>query len=111
MEVVMLGVRLEKELEDRLESLAQQTGRSKSYHARQAIQQYVEDREDYLIAVAALEKVEAGKDRLVPLEKLVRKYVLEDSTHGNSRKADGRTGSRRATPGARLSARKTRRAA
>jgi len=107
----MLGVRLEKELEGRLESLAQQTGRSKSYHARQAIQQYVEDREDYLIAVAALEKVEAGKDRLVPLEKLVRKYALEDRAHGNGRKADGRSGSRRSTPGTRVPGAKTRRAA
>ena len=107
----MLGVRLEKKLEDRLESLAQQTGRSKSYHARQAIQQYVEDREDYLIAVAALERVETGKERLVPLEKLVRKYVLEDRTHGNRRKSDGRSGSRRATPDSLVSTGKARKAA
>jgi len=107
----MLGVRLEKELEDRLERLAQQTGRSKSYHARQAIAQYVEDREDYLIAVAALERVEAGKDRLVPLERLVKKYALEDSANGNGRKADGRTRSRRTTPGTRVSTGKTKRAA
>jgi RHH-type rel operon transcriptional repressor/antitoxin RelB len=107
----MLGVRLEKKLEDRLESLALQTGRSKSYHARQAIQQYVEDREDYLIAVAALERVETGKERLVPLEKLVRKYALEDRAHGNRRKADRRAGSRRATPGALVSTGKARKAA
>ena len=33
----MLGIRLEPELEKRLEKLAKQTGRSKSYYARLAI--------------------------------------------------------------------------
>jgi RHH-type transcriptional regulator, rel operon repressor / antitoxin RelB len=41
----MLGIRLEPELEDKLESLAKETGRSKSYYAREAIRQYLEDRE------------------------------------------------------------------
>ena len=42
----MLGIRLEPELEEKLESLAKETGRSKSYYAREAIRQYLEDRED-----------------------------------------------------------------
>jgi RHH-type rel operon transcriptional repressor/antitoxin RelB len=40
----MLGIRLEPELEEKLESLARETGRSKSYYAREAIRQYLEDR-------------------------------------------------------------------
>ena len=44
----MLGIRLEPELEEKLDSLAKETGRSKSYYAREAIRQYLEDREDYL---------------------------------------------------------------
>src|SRR5207302_8340710 len=43
---IMLGIRLEPELEQKLESLAKETGRSKSYYAREAIRQYLEDRED-----------------------------------------------------------------
>jgi len=43
---IMLGIRLEPELEEKLESLAKETGRSKSYYAREAIRQYLEDRED-----------------------------------------------------------------
>ncbi len=43
----MLGIRLEPELEQKLESRAKETGRSKSYYAREAIRQYLEDREDY----------------------------------------------------------------
>ena len=54
----MLGIRLEPELEDKLESLARETGRSKSYYAREAIRQYLEDREDYLKGIAALERRE-----------------------------------------------------
>jgi Ribbon-helix-helix protein, copG family len=40
-------MRLEPELEKRLDSPAKETGRSKSYYAREAIRQYL-DREDYL---------------------------------------------------------------
>jgi len=54
----MLGIRLEPELEEKLDSLARETGRSKSYYAREAIRQYLEDREDYLKGIAALEKRE-----------------------------------------------------
>lgn len=38
----MLGVRLEPELDGRLEQLAQQTGRSKSFYAREAIRYYLD---------------------------------------------------------------------
>ena len=40
----MLGIRLEPELESRLEKLARKRGRSESYYAREAIRQYLEDR-------------------------------------------------------------------
>jgi RHH-type rel operon transcriptional repressor/antitoxin RelB len=46
----MLGVRLEPEIEKRLERLAKKTGRTKSYYAKEAIRQYIEDREDSLLA-------------------------------------------------------------
>ncbi len=75
----MLGVRLEPELEERLDWLAKQTGHTKSYHAKKAIKKYLEDREDYLIAVAALERLEAGKAQTISVEDLVKKYELEDS--------------------------------
>lgn len=52
----MLGVRLDKETEERLELLCKKTGRTKSYYAKKAIKEFIEDREDYLLAVAALEE-------------------------------------------------------
>ena len=53
-----LAVRLPKELADELDELARETGRSKSYYARRAIIEFLEDRADYLRAVATLEKHE-----------------------------------------------------
>jgi len=69
----MLGIRLDPELEARLESLARETGRSKSYYARLAIRQFLEDREDYLKAIAVLER----KEPTVSLEELERRLGLD----------------------------------
>lgn len=52
----MLGVRISKELDDRLKNLADKTSRSKSYYVKMAIEQLLEDQEDYLVALAAYEK-------------------------------------------------------
>ena len=54
----MLTVRLEPELEARLNELAEATGRSKSHYVRQAIEEFLEHRADYLLAFALLEKHE-----------------------------------------------------
>ncbi len=54
----MLGVRLEPDIEKRLERLAKKTGRTKSYYAKEAIRQYIEDREDSLLADEILRKNE-----------------------------------------------------
>lgn len=68
----MLGVRLEPELETKLEKLARKTGRSKSYYAREAIRQFLEDREDYLLGIAVLERNEPT----ISLEALERRLGL-----------------------------------
>ncbi|PQJ27392.1 type II toxin-antitoxin system RelB family antitoxin [Rubritalea profundi] len=53
----MLAIRLKPELEERLASLAKKTGRTKTFYAREAIEQHLEDLEDledyYLAAEAA----------------------------------------------------------
>ena len=46
----MLALRLPAELEQRLEDLAQKTGRTKSFYAREAIVEHIDDLEDmYLV--------------------------------------------------------------
>jgi RHH-type rel operon transcriptional repressor/antitoxin RelB len=52
----MLSVRLSREQEVALEQLAEQTGRSKSYYVKQALDEFLEDRADYLVALAAIER-------------------------------------------------------
>jgi RHH-type transcriptional regulator, rel operon repressor / antitoxin RelB len=57
----MIAVRLEKNLEERLEQLSQNTGRSKSYYVKQAIENFLDEREDYLLALSVLEAAEPLK--------------------------------------------------
>jgi len=54
----MLAVRLNHDTETRLAHLAKETGRSKSYYVKQAIENFLEEREDYLLALSVLEKDE-----------------------------------------------------
>ena len=46
----MLALRLKPELENRLEALAQKTGRTKTFYATKAIEQQLDDMEDYYLA-------------------------------------------------------------
>ncbi|TVR65192.1 MAG: ribbon-helix-helix protein, CopG family [Spirochaetaceae bacterium] len=57
----MLAVRLDPETEERLNRLAHETGRSKSYYVKQAIENFLEEREDYLLALAVIERDEPRK--------------------------------------------------
>jgi RHH-type transcriptional regulator, rel operon repressor / antitoxin RelB len=45
----MLAIRLPEELETRLDKLAAKTGRTKTYYAREAISEYLDDLEDYYL--------------------------------------------------------------
>jgi len=72
----MLALRLPEGIEKRLEALARKTGRSKSYYAKRAIEEFLEDQEDYLLALGALERVERG-ERTVSLEELEKQLGLE----------------------------------
>ena len=69
----MLSIRLEPDLESRLERLAKKTGRSKTYYAKLAIREFLEDCEDYLLGIAALERMEPR----VSLEDLERELGLD----------------------------------
>jgi RHH-type rel operon transcriptional repressor/antitoxin RelB len=70
----MLAIRLPKEIEDKLTKLAKQTGRSKTFYARQAILEHLSDLEDYYSAVSRLESELPG----VPLEEMEQRLGLAD---------------------------------
>jgi len=69
----MLTVRLSPELEARLTRLAKKTGRAKAYYVKRAIAEYLDDQEDYRIAISRLE------DDLpsIPLRDVVKRLGLD----------------------------------
>ncbi len=74
----MLAIRLPENIEARLDRLAKRTGRTKTYYAREAILQHIEELEDIYLAERRLQAVRAGRSRTVPIEKLMRRYGLDD---------------------------------
>ena len=61
----MLTVRLPEEIEARLQALAKATGRSKSYYARQAILEKLDEMEDAHLGAAVLERIRRGEERVL----------------------------------------------
>ena len=61
-------------LEKRLDELAKKTGRSKSYYARLAIEEFLEEQEDYLLAMNRLEQDLPG----IPIDEVERRLGLVD---------------------------------
>jgi RHH-type rel operon transcriptional repressor/antitoxin RelB len=73
----MLAIRLPQSVEKRLERLAKRTGRTKTFYARQAILEHLEDLEDLYLAEAALERVRSGAERTIPLKNVMKRHGLE----------------------------------
>jgi len=51
----MLAIRISEDVENRLNNLASKTGRTKTYYARKAILEFLEDMEDTYLALERLE--------------------------------------------------------
>lgn len=74
----MLAINLPAEVETRLEALAQTTGRTKEFYAREAILEHLDDLEDLYLAEQRLKDIRAGKSKTIPLEDVMKLYGLED---------------------------------
>ena len=74
----MLAIRLPEEIEARLENLAKATGRTKTFYAREAILEYLEDMEDLYIAKQRMADIQAGRSKAIPLVELMKRYGMED---------------------------------
>lgn len=73
----MLAVRLPVEVETRLDNLARSTGRTKSYYAREAILEHLDDMEDLYLAERELIEIRAGRAKTIPLEEVMKQYGME----------------------------------
>jgi RHH-type transcriptional regulator, rel operon repressor / antitoxin RelB len=72
------SIRLDPAIEQRLDYLATQTGRTKAYYLREIIKQGLEDVEDIYLADKALEDIRAGKSRTYTTEEVRKELGLED---------------------------------
>ena len=73
----MLAIRLPVDIELRLENLAKSTGRTKTFYAREAILEYLEDMEDLYEAEKEVKAILAGTSATIPLEELMKQYGME----------------------------------
>lgn len=67
----MLAIRLPEDIELRLEALAKKSGRTKTYYAREAIVEYLEDLEDLYEAERVARRIQQGKEKTYSLEEVM----------------------------------------
>lgn len=74
----MLAIRLPREIEDRLGELARRTGRTKTFYAREAILEHLDDLEDLYLAEEVLARIRSGEERTWTLDEVERNLGLAD---------------------------------
>jgi RHH-type rel operon transcriptional repressor/antitoxin RelB len=74
----MLAIRLEPEIEARLSDLAKKTGRTKTFYAKQAILEHLDDLEDLYLAEQEIIEILAGRSQTTPLLEVMREYGMEN---------------------------------
>ena len=70
----MLAIRLPESIEERLDALARETGRTKTSLAREAILEYLDDLEDLYLAEARARR----NRKTIPLQEVERTLGLRD---------------------------------
>jgi RHH-type rel operon transcriptional repressor/antitoxin RelB len=72
------SIRLDDDLDARLERIARLTGRSKSFYVKQALEVQIQDLEDLYLARRISKRVADGRERLIPLRELERELGVDD---------------------------------
>ncbi len=72
------SIRLDPAVEQRLDRLALQTGRSKAYYLRELIANGLDDLEDFYLAAATMERVRKGEERVFSLDQVETDLGLAD---------------------------------
>ena len=73
----MLAIRLPEDVEKRLDDLARRTGRTKTFYAREAILEHLEDLEDLYLAEEVVRRIRSGEEKTIPLEEILSDYGVE----------------------------------
>ena len=72
-----VSIRLAPEIEFRLDQLAAQTRRAKSYYLRELIEGGLDDLEDFYLADAKMERVRKGQEQVVSSEHVRKELGLD----------------------------------
>jgi RHH-type transcriptional regulator, rel operon repressor / antitoxin RelB len=72
--MTIITARIPEKLDQALSSLAREIDRPKGYIMRKALENYIEEKLDLLIAIARIEK----GDETISLSEIKEKYDLED---------------------------------
>ena len=72
------SIRLNPEIEQRLDFLSIQTRRSKAYYLREIIEKGLEDLEDYYLAAEVVERIRKGKENVYSAEQVRKDLGLDD---------------------------------
>lgn len=73
-----VSIRLTKEIEERLNFLSVQTGRTKAFYLRRIIEKGISDLEDYYLAADVMERIRKGEEKIFSLKEVNKSIDLED---------------------------------
>ena len=74
----MPSVRIPEDLDNRLNTLARRTGRSKNSFVREALLHQLDDIEDYYLGMETLERIRKGEERVYSSAEARRELGLDD---------------------------------
>jgi RHH-type rel operon transcriptional repressor/antitoxin RelB len=72
------SIRLDPAIEQRLDHLATQTGRTKAYYLRELVTRGLQDLEDYYLAASTMERVRKGEETVYSAEQVRKDLGLDD---------------------------------
>ena len=72
------SIRLAPEIEQRLNFLAANTGRTKAYYLREIIERGLDEMEDYYLAAEVLERVRKGQEQVYSSADVRKDLGLDD---------------------------------
>ena len=72
------SIRLDDEIEQRLDKLSAETGRTKAFYLRELIERGLEDLEDYYLGMEVMERIRKGEEYTASLDEVERELGLDD---------------------------------
>ncbi|MGH9497125.1 MAG: type II toxin-antitoxin system RelB family antitoxin [Candidatus Sulfotelmatobacter sp.] len=72
------SVRLPKNIERRLDAMAEKTGRTKAFYIREMILNHIDEIEDYYLAADVVERLRKGQGRTFTSQELRQDLGLDD---------------------------------